>query len=332
MRTYGKWLGSLLLVALAVAGAGSVAPVIGRAAASGKFTLAVLRRDGIVIPFATYSGRYWFNYWPTPALQVDVPLSLDFVPKGDWPDKKPVLTWTAWPTSGGSRVINVLKPAWIPAHCMMNVGLQTDYKPREPAPPLEVQPYPKDGLATDGDVRIEPVEILNEKSPDWKTVIAEVSAAVTKEETKGVRALEQYDWRHPDTLSARAATPLNLDVLCRTPGAAAGSRVYYFEGSKRYRNPDPKLRVGGKSCDIITFARGWLLQPATGEPTRDVKVNLTDCRMEGIVYTLPLGAFRIKKDLFWAVQVSGWLYERYDVLELTDKVKSRRETPGGWCR
>ncbi len=330
MQRHAGWV-AWLLVAAAMVAADLVAPVIGRAAASDRFTLAVLRRDGIVIPFATYTGRYWFNYWPTPEAQTDVPLSIDFVPKGDWPDKKPVLTWTAWPTTGESRAVNVVKPAWIPAHCMMNVGLQTDYKSKDPAPPIEVQPYPKDGLATDGNVRIEPVEILDEKSPDWKAALADLTPAVTKEEADQVERMRQW-WEHPANATTRAKTALNLDVLCRTPGRTAGSVAYYFEGSKRYPNPNTTLRVAGKSCDIITFARGWVFKPANGQPGRAITASLTDCRMEGILYTLPLGAFRVKDDLLWAVQVSGWGYERYDVLELSDKVKSRRETPGGWCK
>lgn len=330
MRKLAGWVGALL-AASTVLLLLSASGIVGHAAASGRFTLAVLRRDGILIPFATYSGRYWFNYWPTPGLEAEVPLSVDLVTKGDWPDKKPVLTWTAWPTTGESRAVTVQKPAWIPAHCMMNFGLQTDYKSQGPAPPIEVQPYPKDGLATDGDIRIERVEVLDEKARDWKAVIGQVTREVNEEENKRVREYSTW-WAHPSSTAERAATPLRLDVLCRTPGAEAGASAYYFEGSKRY--PNPKMKVGGKSCDIITFVSGWFLTAAKGEGgTRIVHATLTDCRMEGMVYALPLGAFRIKNSLLWAVQMSGWGFERYDVVGVgRSKIKSQRETPGGWCK
>ena len=43
-------------------------------------TLAVLRRDAIVVPFATYDGKHWQSHWPSPKQDVDVPISLSSVP------------------------------------------------------------------------------------------------------------------------------------------------------------------------------------------------------------------------------------------------------------
>src|SRR6185295_15420864 len=55
-RTGLRLAAALLLAALAAAGV--------TAADRQKFTLAALRRDGVIIPFASFDGRAWNLYWP----------------------------------------------------------------------------------------------------------------------------------------------------------------------------------------------------------------------------------------------------------------------------
>ncbi|HEV2179274.1 MAG TPA: hypothetical protein VGR59_03090 [Gemmatimonadaceae bacterium] len=49
-----------------------------------RFVLGVLRRDGIVIPFATFDGKDWRTDWPAPRDHVDVPIDIASVPKDWW--------------------------------------------------------------------------------------------------------------------------------------------------------------------------------------------------------------------------------------------------------
>ena len=49
-----------------------------------RFTLAVVRRDSIAIPFATYDGKRWKNSWPAPESRVTAPIVLADVPKRWW--------------------------------------------------------------------------------------------------------------------------------------------------------------------------------------------------------------------------------------------------------
>src|SRR5207253_3038803 len=53
-------------------------------AAPDMFTVGVLRRDGIVVPFAAYDGKQWRNRWLTPGADVDVPIDLRNVPSRWW--------------------------------------------------------------------------------------------------------------------------------------------------------------------------------------------------------------------------------------------------------
>jgi hypothetical protein len=295
-----------------------------------RFTLTVLRRDGLLLPFASYAHKRWDNYWPTPKTDVEVPLSLTGVPSGWWPQRKPVVSWTAWPVDGPSRPIQIASPAWVGAHCQMNVALKSDYKSSEPVPPPEMQPYPKDGLATTGAVTIERVDVLNDRSPDWAQVAAGAADAVTEAETADLRRFTGTPWRHPADAKGRAGTPLRLEVLCRSLPTGAGAIAYYFEATKQYRNPRDR---GARRCDIITFATGWVWKTTDGKMDGTVKAFTTDCAMESMLYTLPLGQFRVDGKLLWALQVSGWGYERYEIVEIgNSRVRKLFATAGGWCQ
>src|SRR5580765_5183512 len=43
---------------------------------SAAFGIGILRRDGIVIPFADFDGKRWRANWPAAAEQVDVPVNV----------------------------------------------------------------------------------------------------------------------------------------------------------------------------------------------------------------------------------------------------------------
>jgi hypothetical protein len=51
---------------------------------SGAFTLGVLRRDGMVLPFAAYDGRQWQAPWPADPRYAELPISLDSIDRVCW--------------------------------------------------------------------------------------------------------------------------------------------------------------------------------------------------------------------------------------------------------
>jgi len=337
------------------------APSAGAAGeASGPFTLAVLRKDGAVIPFAHFDGRKWSNSWVVPTKAFEVPLSLDDVPDRWWPQKKTITTWTAWPTQRSSRRIETQGPVLLRAHCQRTVGLRTNWAPNEIPPPDGVQPYPKEGVATaGGSVVVEPVQLIGDSAPEWKMVAEKVSEEVTARELAAVRSLGSV-WTHPVPEGQRAKTPFEPEVVLRSHDRASGWDVYYFEGVKRYpsrpRPGDPRLSIRGGQvfvrpgtvavrppgemaaaqakggCELLSFASGWLMVSAGRKPALRLSVDITDCNREGLVYTLPLGALRLNGRLVWIIQVSGYGYERYEIVEIQDaKLKILLATPGGAC-
>src|SRR5437762_9599458 len=77
------------------------------------FSVGVLRRDGILIPLASYDGKQWGVSWPGPALDLEIPISLSSVPKSWWgPIKLVVDDWQLWPPAGEPRPIHTTQPDW----------------------------------------------------------------------------------------------------------------------------------------------------------------------------------------------------------------------------
>lgn len=290
-----------------------------------SFTLGVLRRDGVVVPFASYDGNKWSNRWPAPGRRPDIPISTADSPRNWWLRDRPVGTWTGWPIRGDSRVIHVRNPVNLTVECQAHVGLQTDYASAEPPVPPKMQPYPKDGLATAGDVLIEPVEILDSQSADWAAVAEQVAGHVTEAETP-LMAGSRFD--RSFTQAQRASQAFTLEILFRSPGPRPGTTQLYFEGVKRYPRFNPRF-----PSDLLTYAVGYAILDPAAPPRVTASATLSDNTREGLVYTLVLGSFQIDTRRFWAVQRSAWGFERYDILELAEPdVRTVFSTWGGICQ
>jgi hypothetical protein len=331
MRTYVSALLTVVVWSVILDGQAQ-APVPGPAlsARAGRpFTVAVLRRDGILVPFASLGEDGWRNCWPQAGARHEIPVSVDDAPKGWWLGGTPIATWTAWPMRGERQTITARQVVNFTAQCQRHTGLKTDYRSAELDAPPKMQPFPKDGLATSGDVTIERVEILDDQSADWQRAIEALVKPTTEAETKFLNQTS-VRWKHPYPLEQRARTAITLEALYRAPGSAPGIRHFYFEAVKRYpRNP---WATAGKACELLTYAVGWIDESPDGKMTASVTVDTSDCNRDGLVYTMPLGAVRTSVGLFWLLQRAAWGYERYDVVEMsTDKKRTVLKTAGGEC-
>ena len=295
-----------------------------------SFTLGALRRDGVIIPFASHGNGRWTNAWPAPGQRPEIPITLAASPKSWWLNGRPAGYWTAWPLRGDSRVVFVKNIVSVTAQCQPQLGLQTDYTSIEAPGPARMQPHPKDGLATTGDVVVEPLELLNAQAADWVKVAAEVAARVTDAEGK---LLADRRGTLPVTDAERRKKPFTLEVLFRTAGPRAGTTLLYFEGVKRYGAAAGARRGYQTAPEPLTYAVGFVVLDPQAAPRINETVTLSDSRREGLLYTQPLGALRMNGRLYWAVQRSGWGYERFDVLEMAEPdIKAAIETAGGSCR
>jgi hypothetical protein len=299
-------------------------------------TVAVLRRDGIVVPFAGYEAGRWLNRWPEPGRRVEIPISVDATPKSWWLKDRPVAAWTAWPIQGESRVVHVRSPVNLTVQCERHVGLQTDYSSVLPPVPRDMQPHPKDGLATTGDVAVEPIEMLASGSPDWQRMLDAVKEPFAAAEDKMLARTSQAGSNVPDA-QRRAQFPIEIEVLFRSPGPRPGTHVLYFEAVRRYSRKPPSNTVLSIVPDRrpLAYGAGWLEVGAGGEVTVQELpiVELSDNERENLLYALPLGTFRLGGRRYWALQRAGWGYERYEIVEIAEPTKKLSfKTTGGSCR
>jgi hypothetical protein len=284
-----------------------------------KFGVGVLRRDGIVIPFAAFDGKKWRSDWPPPKLDLTVPVTLSAVPSRWWGPTGALDQWQVR-TAGGLRVLRVVQPDWVDIHCVRQIGLRTDYRPDLPPPPPIAQPYPKDGLAIAPPRPVEPIAILPPSGDDARELIATVQASFNGAER---RTEDRYG--HPITRRAREGIVPTIEALY-----AYGSdrRVYYVEATRTYR----ALGQPQGECSGVGVGSGWFVRGAEGFRELVMTVDVLDCRRATASYMLPLGVLQLNGRVFWLAQFSGSDHERYVVLEIREKsVQVAVNTWGGAC-
>jgi hypothetical protein len=268
------------------------------------FLVAVLRRDGTVIPFATFDGKEWKRPWPEDVRYMDVPIDLANVPRGWWGKSGPVAQLTAWLNGVNRGPVRLARPAMLRLMCAMRIGVRSDYQSAEPAPPPAVQPYPKDGLAVSGDQRVDPIEIVPPRAPEWTAAASAIAAEFDDAEERAVRAI--LAWKHPIKRAERRNVPVELEAMYRAPMDDAGWTAYYVEAVKHYP-PEPEDR----GCGLMTSVGGWMAVDPAGKRSIKLNARVTYCDRQGVTYMLPLGLIRANGRNYWAFQRSGYGREGY---------------------
>jgi hypothetical protein len=311
----GAALAACIAAAAAARGGGDVSAI----------SFAVLRGDGILIPFATRAGDRWHNPWPKPARRVAVPTRLSDVPARWWGAGPPTTTWHAWLVDGQRTIATVQRPTWYPAPCRRGIGLQTDVTGRPPLPHASTWPYPKLGLATSAPVAFGRIESIAETHPLWMALLAALPARFTAGETSMFhqqageafrRAFEEDEAGTPRGRPAhRQRGAVRLERLYRAP-LDDDRFVHYFEARRRFAPSD--------GCASGTFASGWFVSDGATLPTQlPMQLTLVSCRDDGVRVMLPLGYVREPGATLWFAQLDESGRERYLVVRAT----SRQEKP-----
>jgi hypothetical protein len=301
---------------------GAVVASIAAADAAGRgFAVGVLRRDGVLIPFATFDGKRWRNTWPPPQLELTVPINVASIPSRWWGPTGPLDTWQAW-IGGAPRPLRVVQPDWVGIHCVRMIALKTDYRADAVIPPQEVQPYPKDALAVSPPQPVEPIEIV----PIGTRSVLEVTTKLRDAFNQSERKTESQ-YGHPIARRSREGVEPTIEAIYAFGSAP---RVYYVEAVRSYRE---LLRPTG-DCTAVSIGTGWFIRDADGADVRPLlmTVDVLNCDRRGASFMLPLGAMRVGAKTFWLAQFSGWDHERYVVIDITPKnAVAVVSTWGGGC-
>lgn len=320
------------VLALLLIGIGERSGVFSAQGQSG-FSVAVVRRDGVLIPFATYRSGRWSAAWPVPRQRVEAPLNFASIPSGWWGRSAPARDWMFFPLEGEPRTIHVTEPTVFTAHCMANVGLRSDYQAADPIPPPSQHHHPKDGLAITGTETIQPVEILSSEAPEWPAMLRMLRPELERGEIRMlardpfVASMLEEAVKRPQQLER---WPIALEVLCRSPWRQAGQHVYYFEASRRIQR-QPGRNLGPQNC-VALASQGFVRTDGRQALHLDLLVTASNCDMSDVDYGVPLGVLQIDKGFYWFMQWSGRGREAYSVLLIEPKqIKVALRVSGGSC-
>ena len=300
------------------------------AAPKPAFSLGILRRDGILIPFAAFNGRDWSAPWPDSDTSVQLPIRLDDVPKKWWGPLPPAAAWTALMVADGTQLpLKIEKPQQVRVFCEGRLGLLTDYKG---APVDSRAPgIPKDGLAAASvpdALLIQPIVEVSLLSPDAKNLVKSLTEEFNTQEKAA--AAQFTNWGHPYPKEERAAIPIELEALYRfrEKSPAHGEwLISYVEAVRRF-----PARPEDNGCGLITYAHGWITEWPGKKPEFHLTARVTYCDREGVSFMLPLGHLPLGSENYWVYQMSSWRDEVYTVaLVRPDEVRPVVTVFGGGC-
>jgi hypothetical protein len=267
------------------------------------FTVGVLRRDGVVIPFAAFDGKHWEAVWPDPQPDPEVPIDLRNVPKKWWGPAGPFDTWQAVTAAPAPVPVHVRQPDLVPAHCLRQVGLRTDYRAAEAPPPFEERPYPKDGLVIAPPHQVHRIEILGARSPEWTEFVPYVDQGFNKIES-GLGGADEPTIKR----ELRLATKPTIEAVY---AYGDDPRVYVVEAAREYWS-EPKIN----QCLGVAFGHVWLIREHGVVKQLKATVDEQSCDRPDARYMLPFGVIEAAGHLFWIAQFAGWDAESYEVIEI----------------
>jgi hypothetical protein len=270
------------------------------------FLLAVLNRDGLALPFAAFNGRKWVTPWPMAQTGV-MPITIDDVDKDWWGVGARPERLTAWWNGAKGADVKFTALTQVRSLCSARLGLRTDYKSRELAPPRMKQPYPKDGLLVSSDVPVGKIDIVERASPDAQRMPTLITEEFNKMEKRAIRSFG--GWEHPIPEQTRNRTPITVEAVYRAPSDEAGWTTYFVESSRQY---PARLRDGG--CGLTTTGQGWVHLGPGGRVKMELVSRVTFCDRKGVGFMLPFGTVRAGGKTYWIYQYSGYDDEFYSVV------------------
>jgi hypothetical protein len=297
-----------LIVCAALA---TLVPGVG-ARQSESFVLGVMRRDGVVLPFASYDGK-WELSWPSSIREMELPITLDAVPQKWWGSARPT-SLTLWPPNGDPLKLFPSAPIAIMVGIEKRLGLRTGFKSPEPLPMPFTVPYPKEGLVVSGDRQVSAISTVSKHVAIFRDLTTSLKNDIDTAEERAIdRTRASSRWAHPIPASQRKATIAELEAWYTSSLVQPGFTVSYIEAVKKY--PPGEEDEG---CGLETFISGWIYTNIREpRPKTTLTARITYCDRNGVSYLLPLGLMVVNSRTHWVFQMSSWETEWYSVVEAT---------------
>jgi hypothetical protein len=286
-----------------------LAPASGASAQqdTARFMLSVLRRDGLVLPFAAFDGRRWSKRWPE-RIPLELPISLDDVPERWWGIEPPPRRMHLWNAGARAGEVTVTGLSMSRLMCEPRLALRSDYKASTPAPPPMVLPYPKDGLLVSRDVPVGTIDVVEPDNADRKKILTLATAEFNKQESRAAAAFTS--WKHPVKADRRKLVPITIEALYKAPSDTPEWTAYFMEAVRQFP-PGPAEKDG---CGLATYVSGWVMVGPGDRVRLYLGARVTYCDRKGVGYMLPFGLIRANEKTYWVFQYAGFEFEGYEVI------------------
>jgi hypothetical protein len=278
-----------------------------------RVLLGMMRRDGVILPFAAYDGD-WSVPWPVAVRSLELPITLDAVPRKWWGGEMPG-AWTLWPSGKQPELrVTPAAPIAIVVGHEKRLGLRTDFVSSEPLVPPYEMPYPKEGVAIGGDAKLEEIAIVSRLSAAWRDLPSTIRSEIDAAEQRAVgRVQSSSQWAHPVPREIRQKVPAALEAWYTSILEQPGFGVSYIEAVKKY-----PPGANDRGCGLETFVSGWIHSNARDPRLKtDLVARITYCDRAGVIYMLPFGRLRAGNRTHWVFQFSSSEREWYTVVEAT---------------
>jgi len=322
-----------VLALLTLAGAlASATPAPPQSDTKPRATFGVLRRDALLVPFASVDGDDWSVPWPSPAhgyggmrSEGSLPISLQDIPRKWWGAAGPDASWTAWLSGGEKRPLKLVKPATIPVFCVPRLAIMTDYTggPFKRDDPT----VPKDGLAIAGNVSLEPIDPISVHTNEARRIVDIITRDFNEQEAEAARRFTH--WKHPFAPEQRQKLAIELEAYYRaSEQTTRGTWTTSYVEAVRKFPPGPN----DKGCGLITFAQAWIREQAGKPPDVDLGARVTFCDRADAAFMQPFGRLHLGTDVYWIYQTSSWTDELYTISRMRPKdTKPVVVVEGGYC-
>jgi len=267
---------------------------------SSRFTLAIARFDGALVPFAAYDHGRWQRAWPAADENVDPTPTLTNMPSV-WRERGEDVPrlWHVWPVAGGDRIeARVQRVDVVQAQCLRQVALKTDLPPRKPQSPRVF------GVAADGEIPLQPIEAVGTEEPAWRSAERSIAAAFDALERTQAAAGEDRLIRESPLL------PVHIVSLSREMGARSPMYVVARRAYRTSRYP------GQRQCGAVSVLTSWLVRDADTYRLVAPRMFLTDCDEKTARSAWPLAAVHVGDRAFWVLQEHGYESEVYAIEEI----------------
>jgi hypothetical protein len=306
----------LAAVCAALVGWSNSTSALHQATAPVSTAIAVMRDDGVLVPFARFDATAWQAIWPEPSERPAVPGTLAEVPAAWYPpDGKLPAAWYFWPlvdpeadaspfTMRRGKPVTVERPTLVEARCAKQVGLATSYRPAggPPRASNEAPGLEAGVVLSDDALRVERPVVLEPGSPLSRDVEALALGPFHRAED---RYLENIGDEFPvklEPFARRRTAPVTWTRILRHGPAQAASRTYYLEGEIEY---GPKAVMAGSV---------WVRINADRE-TIDVDLQHIE-RDQRRATRQPLGIVLAGGRGFWAMAAQAFGHQSYEIIEI----------------